>query len=226
MRRLIGLVCTAVLAAAACVAVTAVPAAAAAQCTYVPKPPARLAVNRNKRTLTVRLAVRGGSNCTYNMNASTYISHGKDDYYFSWFNTKPRSATVYGGAIVPGRYRTNRTSCYAYTPASRRLSCSVAPASVLIKYAARAGLAVSRAGARVRFTARASHFVAYRGFRPVEHKVAIQRLDGGRWRTIHVQTAPLSGYRWSYRHRAAAKYRALSWGTVRDFAATSRGVRK
>lgn len=213
----------AILVAGACVAAAA-PASAATQCTFVPEPPGRIALARNTMTLTVRLGVRGGSRCTSDMNAATYISHGKDEYYFSWFTPKAQSAKVYGGAVVPGVYRTNRTSCYAYNAASVRLSCRVAAASVVIKYAGRATLATSRGGASVRFTARASHFVAFRGFLPVAHRLAIQRLDGRTWHTIHVQTA--QRYTWSYRHPAAATYRAVSYATARDFAAASHGIRR
>lgn len=217
----------AVLVAAAAALVGAAPASAATQCTFRPAPPKRVAVGKNVLRMRVGIRVHGLRGCTAEMIVSSYLVHRKDQYYLSWLSTKPNVQKVYAGAIVPGRYHTTRSTCSAYGGNSRRLSCTVARASTVIKYSGRTDFTATRDGSVVRFHVRARQFVAYQGFRPMRDHVAIQRRFGNGWRTIHSGVARArAGLSWSYRHAASATYRATSAGTGRTFAAVSGPVSK
>jgi hypothetical protein len=219
--------CCVLLAIGSAAVVTGEPAAAAAQCRFAPAPPKRLAIGRNAVRLRVGIRVHGVRGCAGKMIVSTHLVHRKDDHYLSWLNTKPDVAKVYAGAFVPGRYRSQRSSCTAYDANSHRLSCTVSRTSIVIKYSGRAQFGVTRHGSILRFRVRARQFMAYQGYRPVLDHVAVQRRAGHRWVTIHRGIAPTrTGLTWRYRHSARATYRAISAGTRRTFAAVSDPVSK
>jgi hypothetical protein len=207
--------------------ITADPASAAPACAFRPVPPKRLAVGKNVVRMHVGIRVHGVSGCAGKMIVTTHLVHRKDDYYLTWFDTKPNVQKVYAGAFAPGRYRTTSSTCSAYDSQSHRLSCTVARASTVIKYSGRTQLSVNRKGSELRFAVRARQFVAYQGFRPVRDHVAVQRRAGHRWVNIHAGVAPLrSGLQWSYRHAPAATYRAVSAGTARTWASVSDPISK
>jgi hypothetical protein len=184
-------------------------------------------VGKNVVRMHVGMRVRGASGCAGKMIVTTHLVHRKDDYYLTWFNTKPNVQKVYAAAFAPGRYRTTNSTCNAYDSKSHRLSCTVARASTVVKYSGRTQLSVRRNGSAVRFAVRARQFVAYQGFRPMRDHVAIQRRAAHRWVTIHSGVAPQrSGLHWSYQHASAATYRAVAAGTARTFASVSDPISK
>jgi hypothetical protein len=223
MRRCAAVVAAIAACSSAALVAPSAPSAAAASCTYIPELPHRLPVGRSFVPLNATIAVAGSADCRHYFDATTQAVHGADSYLLWWTDSARRaSQSIEGYTIVPGTYRTASSGCAAYDAARRPLPCVVAPATTVIKYAGRAVLRLHRSGERVYFHVSALRWFPSQDYRGVAASVRLQRWADGEWRTIHeTTTTARSGYRWSYRHAASARYRAVSAELPAAFGAAS-----
>lgn len=229
MKRLIALLALAIAAACAVALTPAAAASAATGCTFTPVLPSRVVINQDVKGLTAKLRPRAGCPALngYTLLAETYLVHTTDSYWLMWDETlRPDVESVYAFTVRPGTYRTTASSCDLYDPDFNVVPCSVSGASTVIKFAGRPKLAVTRSGRKRIFHARATRYTA-NGWAATTATVRIQRLVGGRWRTVHTAVAEgRSGYTWTHRYSKVARYRALQPETSATFPATSGTVRR
>lgn len=205
---------------------TASASARAAQCVYTPHFPSRVKVGQNVVGLTGRIRI-SGSGCASDFDANTQLVRGTDSYMFDWDSRNPDHESVYDWEVKPGRYRTAASDCYAFDNNFNERSCTVRSASTVIKFASRALLQATRHKSVLTFHAIAKQYYEFDGYKGTAQPVAIQRLVNGRWRRIHLATtSKKSGYTWTCRHRARARYRAITLETSRAFGDVSPAVRR
>lgn len=98
-------------------------------------------------------------------------------------------------------------------------NCTVRPTSFVVKFAGRPRMSVRRSGSYVTFeSVKATRYSRNQTWIPISDTVAIQRLYGKTWKTIHSASAhrPL-GYSWRYKNLSRSRYRVIQSQTAAAF---------
>ncbi len=198
--------------------------AAGPHCVYTPVLPSKVTVGQSVVGMTARLKV-SGAGCAADLDVSTQLVHSTDSYFLLWDDTSPDVESVFAFEVKPGTYRTTAGDCLAFDNDFNELTCTVRPASTVIKFGARPRITAARAKSVVTIHALATRYDDFSGYSATTAKVSIQRYANGAWHTIHTGTASgRAGLTWRYRHAARAKYRVVSAETTTAFAGTSATV--
>lgn len=225
----------AILTAAACcvplltVASTTTAGADTPDCTYTPVLPSRVVVKQDVVGLKVPVKVSGGAECSANFNASIHLVHGRDSFLLNWDETSTTdNESVYAFEVVAGAYNTAAPDCMAYSADfETTYTCSVEPASTVIKFAQHVRIKAARHHKLVSISVVTYSYSAF-GNKRIGDTVSIQRQrSNGSWTTIHTgKTTSKRGYVWTYRYAGKATYRAMSTETKASFGGTSLTVRR
>jgi len=216
-------------AAPAARATSSVRSAAATHCRYQPHFPRRVAIGQDSQNVIGRLTVTGRG-CEHSSIVDVSLKHETDTVgytWYSWINPHRDNETFDAQTLVPGWYGThNSGTCNAKTPTGGNYSCSVGNARSLVKLAGRVRLSGHRSGNAIAFHVVSLRYKWLTGFVRYTDRVAIHRLSGNTWRTIHRAIARNGSYSWTYTDRRPASYRAVAASTVKTFAATSRTIKR
>lgn len=227
--------CTSVVASAAGVANATTPtdtgSSSAYQCIYKPLLPSQLAISKAETVLKVGLNISGTGDCAINFTVVTTVSNGTDKHYLNWAaSTAPVSEPFTSSALHPGAYKMSNNVCVVgSTTTGAAETCTVVPTVMTVKYASTSSLRVAHSKTKVTFTETGRHW-APGGSKALVGRVAIQRLSGKKWHTIHTGTASAAGkLSWAMKATKKTKkasYRAVAAATSDSFGATSKTVTK
>jgi hypothetical protein len=222
----------AILAAAACCAplltVTPMTTAGAVtpDCTFTPVLPKRISVGQSVVGVKVPLKVNGDG-CTADMMVSTSLVRHRSSHPLMWTMAgQPDTLRIYASLWAAGRYRTTAGDCLVFDSDFDQLTCTVIPASTVVKFTGHVRIKATRHDKLVTFAVVATSY-SPNGNKRIGNRVIIQRQrPNGSWKTIHSgHTTNRRGYVWTYKHAAPATYRAVSANTVSTFLGRSKAVR-
>jgi len=208
-------------------AVLAPDAAATAQCIFTPVLPKRVVINQAVVGMHAALKISGDSRCATDLSVTTHLVHSTDEYFLLWDSRQDDVESVYDWGVAPGTYRTTGGDCTVWDADFNELTCTVASAATVIKFAAHPKLRIVRKGSKLTFTARATRYGPLSAATPMTASVRIQRLSATGWHTVHTATAKgRAGYTWAHTYSKTARYRVVSAETSAAFAGTSASIRK